>query len=307
MSSRKRILRVTLYLAASTLAETGAAFAEGHIEVSLRTPAIRDPLHPAVVVVRIENTGDKPVSIMKWDTPFVESGGRLPRSMFDVTDDAGSEVPYRGTWVNLGPLTMSSFKTIYPGEVLDKAIDLALEYRFQPNSAYRIKYVLPLDREPDPHGSSAAERAPFVRAAQSSASSGIVSISFDDFVSAVEKTAAEDDLKCDAEQRNTIARARLAMSYRLTAAESFIRARYVGIFEDGEVHYVFKPHPRYARWFGTHDDSEPEIYSDGWGLNNNARVFETMVATVKRALAAEQNFKCGCPGVWSRNAGPRRS
>lgn len=296
MSNQQRALVATLCLATSTLTVPGAAFAEGHIAVTLRTPAIRDALHPAVIAVRIANTGDKPVSIMKWDTPFVESGGRLPRSMFEVRDEAGNEVPYRGTWVNLGPLTVASFKTIYPGEVLNKDIDLALEYRFQPNAAYRIKYVLPLDREPDPRVSPAAERATFVHPVQPSASSGIVTISFDDFVSSVEKTTADDDLKCDADQKNTIAHARLAMSHRLTAAESFMRARYVGTLEGGEVHYVFKPHERYARWFGTHDDSEPEIYSDGWGLNNNARVFETMVATVKRALGAEQIFKCGCPG-----------
>ncbi|WP_213948555.1 M35 family metallo-endopeptidase [Luteibacter sp. dw_328] len=296
MLNRNRTLVAGLCLAALTLAAQDTAFAEGHIEVRLSTPAVRDALHPAIVVVRIENIGDEPVSIMKWDTPFVESGGRLPRSMFEVTDEAGSEVPYRGTWVNLGRLTMGSFKTIYPGEVLDKNVDLALEYRFQANATYKIKYVLPLDREPDPDVVSAAERAPFIQPVQASASSGIVSIAFADFVGSAQKSMADDELMCDAQQKDTIARARLAMSYRLTAAESFMRARYVGTLEDGEVHYIFKPHQRYARWFGTHDDSEPEIYSDGWGLNNNARVFETIAATVKRALSAEQNFKCGCPG-----------
>lgn len=296
MSKRNRTLLAALCLGTSSLAAPSTAFADGHVEVSLSTPAVRDPLRPALVAVRIENTGDTPVSIMKWDTPFVESGGRLPRSMFHVSDDAGNEVSYRGTWVNPGRLTMSSFKTIYPGEVLEKEVDLAPEYRFRSNSVYKVKYILPLDREPDPDVVSAAERAPFIHPVQSSAASDVVSISFAEFVSSAKKSLADDELKCSAQQKDTIARARLAMSHRVTAAESFMRASYVGSWEGGDLHYIFKPHPRYTRWFGSHDNSEPEIYSDGWGLNNNARVFETMVATVKRALGAEQEFRCGCPG-----------
>jgi hypothetical protein len=274
----------------------GTAFADGHIEVSLSTPAVRNSLHPAVVAVRLENTGDKPVSIMEWDTPFVESGGRLPRSMFEVMDRAGNEVAYRGTWVNFGRLTMDSFRVIYPGEVLSKEVDLAREYRFEPNASYQVKYVLPLDREPDSDAVSPAERASYVRPGQSSASSNAVSISFDDIVSNVQKAQRDDALKCDQHQLLTIGRVRLETVRRLNAAESFMRERYVPSFESRKIKYVFKPHPRYTRWFGTHDDSEPEIYSEGWGLNNNARVFETVLATAKRAMGSAQTVHCGCPG-----------
>ena len=80
----------------------------------------------------------------------------------------------------------------------------------------------------------------------------------------------------------------------MTEAEAFIRERYVGTLVDGHIKYVFKPHPKYSRWFGTHDDSEPEFGSDEWGLNDNARVYETVIATAKRAFGPVQTIRCGC-------------
>lgn len=165
-----------LVLIAAAFIAPPAASATGRIETSLTKPTITDPAHPAVVNVRIRNTGDAPVSIMEWDTPLAKAGGRLPRSMFEVNDKDGNEVQYRGTWVYLGRLTMESFRLIYPGEVLSKDVDLEKEYRFLPNETYEVTYVLNLSREPDWDITSAAEAASFVRPTQKSVSSNAVSI-----------------------------------------------------------------------------------------------------------------------------------
>lgn len=297
MLHRNRAIFAILCLATSSLAAPGIALADGHIEVSLSTPAVRDPSHPAMVAVRIENSGDKPVSIMKWDTPFVGFGGRLAKSIFQVHDERGNEVFYSGSWANFGRLTMDSFITLYPGQVLEKELDIGREYRFKPYSTYRIRYVLNLAHQPDPDVVSGAERASFFPSTQTAASSSDILISIDDAAYVHRSSAEGDELKCNAQQAQTISRVRLATVERLAAAESFIRARYVPIIENGHLKYVFEPHPRYARWFDVHDDSEPEIYSEGWGLNNNARVFETVMATSKRAFGMEQTIRCGCPDI----------
>jgi hypothetical protein len=284
-------------VAAAALAGSGSALAQSHVEVSLAAPEIRDPAHPAIVHLRIKNAGDQPVSIMKWDTPFVGFRNRLAKSIFEVKDEHGNEVLYSGSWAYFGRLVMDSFITLYPGQVIEKDVDIEKEYRFRPNGTYKIRYVLSLNREPDPDEVSSAERASFFAPNQAEAASGFIEITFGDRLAVRNQGADDDELKCDAQQSLTISRIRLATSRRITAGEAFLRERYVATLENGHIRYVFKPHPRYTRWFGVHDDSEPEIYSDGWGLNNNARVFETALATTKRILAPEQSIRCGCPDV----------
>jgi hypothetical protein len=297
VSNRSRTFPAAIYVTTTALASPCVAMAEGRIEVSLSNPTVPDPSHPATVSLRIENTGDKPVSIMKWDTPFVGLGGRLAESIFQVKDENGNEVFYGGSWAYFGRLTTYSFTTLYPGQRLEKDLDIGREYRFKPNSKYRIRYVLNLTHQPDADVTSSAERSSFFPTAQSVASSGEVSISIGDSAAPRGANTADSELKCDASQTLTIARVRLATTRRLTTGESFLCERYVPTIENGHMRYVFKSHPRYTRSFGTHDDSEPDIYSEGWGLNNNARVFETAVSTAKRAFGSDQNVRCGRPDV----------
>lgn len=163
---------------AAVLAGSGSALAQSHVEVSLAAPEIRDPAHPAIVHLRIKNAGDQPVSIMKWDTPFVGFRNRLAKSIFEVEDEDGNEVLYSGSWAYFGRLVMDSFITLYPGQVIEKDVDIEKEYRFRPNGAYKIRYVLSLNREPDPDEVSSAERASFFPAEQGEASSDVVEVTF---------------------------------------------------------------------------------------------------------------------------------
>ena len=270
------------------------ASAEGHIKVSLKAAHPDEP--GAKVIVTLTNTGNSPVHIMKWDTPFPPSGGRLARSLFAVTDAEGNKVRYLGSWVNFGGLKMQAFQLIAPGEVLTKEVDLASEYDFKPNSIYTIGYEMDLTREPEPLVVSAAERASFIPPTQTVAVAEPIHIFFGATVSRHESRTSDEDLVCSVSQVTTIRNARMAALRYIQSGESVMAKRYVPEFVDGEIEYRFEPHPRYARWFGVHDDAEPAFHSEGWGLNNNARVYETVFATKVRATVSPFTPKCGCPG-----------
>lgn len=288
----KDLLRRTVF--AALLSLPGIASADGHIDVSLTLSNPHDP--GASVILKLTNTGDAPVSIMSWDTPFPASGGRLPGAIFKVTDMAGKEVAYRGSWVYVGRLGMDSFRRVLPGEVITKEVNLAPEYRFEANKAYEVRYEIDLTREPDVAVVSSAERAGFVKPSQSRAVSNAVTVFFAESVAGTQVSLSEDELKCSMPQQAAIASARLEATRRIFAAEQFMRDRYVPYIEAGHLRYRFNPHPRYVRWFGVHDDAEPEFGSSEWGVNDNARVYETVIATGKRVGAGAPTIHCGCPG-----------
>jgi hypothetical protein len=271
-----------------------SAAAEGHLEASMR---VVDPEMPGGrIILTLKNTGGAPIPIMVWHTPFAQSAGRLPGSIFKVTDANGNDVPYRGTWAYLGALTMRAFRTIAPGESLEKEVNLAKEYKFEPFQHYQIDYSLNLTHEPDPRATSSAERATFFRPSQTEAKSNAVTIYFAADVAGVRGEVTCDDLMCTSAQTLAIDRARLEASKRISAGEQFMRERYVLYFDNGEPRYRFSPHPRYARWFGVHNDSEPPLFEPGWGLNDNARAYETVMATAKRTRDGKLTPRCGCPG-----------
>lgn len=269
--------------------------AEGHINASLK---VVDPMNPgANIILTLTNTGDAPITFMEWETPFPESGGRLARSLFKITDESGREIAYRGTWVYIGGLTMNSFRSIAPGEVLSKQVDLAPEYRFEPNHIYTVEYELNLTHEPDPNFASSAERAFFVKPAQQRAIANPVTVFFNDAVTRrTQSQSGDDEHKCLAVQKLTITRAQLEAHRRVFAGESFMMDRYDSYLANGQMKYRFIPHPRYTRWFGAHDDSEPEFNSDDWGSNDNARAYETVMATARRVSEDGFTPRCGCPG-----------
>ncbi|KJV33750.1 M35 family metallo-endopeptidase [Luteibacter yeojuensis] len=271
-----------------------SAAAEGHLEASMR---VINPEFPGgTIVLTLKNTGDAPIPIMVWHTPFAQSGGRLPGAIFKVTDSNGKDVAYRGTWPYLGALTMRAFRTIAPGESLEKEVNLAMEYKFEPFQHYQIDYTLNLTHEPDPRATSSAERATFVRPSQTEAKSNAVIIYFAGDIAAIRNEFVDDDLMCTSAQTLVIDKMRLDASRRISAGEQFMRERYVLYYDNGEPRYRFSPHPRYTRWFGTHNESEPPPFEPGWGLNDNARAYETVVATANRTRDGKLNPRCGCPG-----------
>ena len=299
MVNRNRTLVATLCLAASALGVPSCVFAEGYIEATLSLPGHRDPQYPARVVLSLRNTGDESVSVMKWDTPFVQSGGRLPKPIFIVSDLTGTPVEYQGTYVNFVQVTMDSYITIEPGQSLEKEIDLTHEYRFGNGGVFEVRYALDLTTRPDPYATTEGERERLRVTSQARAESNTVTISIDGPVAPLAHDRA-DGGDCDAVQKEQIARAHLRATGPVIAARDFMFNRYKPVLqEDGVYHYVFEPQPRYAHWFGAHDPAESAFGDPGWGEGNTAQVFETLDATVDRILKAGGGAlipRCGCPG-----------
>lgn len=164
---------ITLPILAATLFSalgTGLAAAAGHIEAKLALSTDPNARSPATVVVTLINTGDAPVNVYRWWTPFAAPDGRLPQPVFDLTDETGKPVKYMGRRVNAGPVRLSHFMQIKPGETLEREIDLTREYDLNAAGWYSISFDLHLDTSLDPERAPLHELEHFVPNAQ-----GIVS------------------------------------------------------------------------------------------------------------------------------------
>lgn len=303
----RALLRVAL--AGGAIALPISALASSHVEAVLSVPSTRDPAHPAIVVLELRNTGNEPVSVLKWNTPFVLSGGRLPKPLFVVKDEQGREIGYRGTYVNFAGVTMDAFIVLAPGEVRRKELDLIQEYRYGNGGNFEVTYTLNLDQSPDPFMTSEAERRAFHPASQKQIQSNAVTIQIAGPVDSLAKVQAnEDDLVCSPHQRNVISGAQFAATRPVIAARDFMFFQFKPqLGDDGRYHYVFESHPRYTRWFGSHDPSESSFGDPGWGGGNTAQVYESLDALASRLLRARRGdgslvAKCGCPGFDPRTA-----
>ena len=69
-----------------------------------------------------------------------------------MKDAFGNEVRYRGRWVNTGRILANQFIVMHPGDRREADVDLRVEYDYGLGGAFSVKYVLPLDREPDRDG-----------------------------------------------------------------------------------------------------------------------------------------------------------
>lgn len=292
--------RVAAFAAfATSVVAPAYASAEGRLEATLEALYSFDKQRSAVVRLTLRNSGDDAVTVYKWDTPFAPAGGRLPRSQFVVTDSSGAGVRYRGRWVNMGPILADQFYTIRPGEQLSKEVDLIHEYDYGNGGAFAVSYSLDLDREPDVGLVSAADRGAFVRNAQAHIDSNPVLIQVNGPVPRVAAVIGDAD-ECDASQVASIDAAKNGAFDYVWNANIFMDERYDRVRDDdGTYKYVFVPHPRYERWFGSHDPLEHMPDEPGWGEGDNAQVYKTVAALFERIVGgpgARLNPMCGCPG-----------
>lgn len=150
MNSHGKTLAAKLALGFGFVICMEASSAEGRIEARLRLPDSPDPAHPARVILELKNVGDEPASFMKWDTPFVEAGGRLPRPVFNVEDEGGQPIRYLGTYVNFAGMTANSFIELAPLVSVTKEVDLSGEYEFGQGGTFHVRFTLNMTHRPDP-------------------------------------------------------------------------------------------------------------------------------------------------------------
>jgi len=78
---RWSVAAIAYPLMAGALAFSSCALAEERLRVTLSTPGLSDPLKSSIVHVEMVNEGDRDVAIYEWDTPFVQSAGRLAKRL----------------------------------------------------------------------------------------------------------------------------------------------------------------------------------------------------------------------------------
>lgn len=287
---------VALATLCGVLAFPSATYATQALSVQLSTPYLHDAERAAIVHVDIENTGDEDLTLFVWDTPFAQAAGRLPKPIFEVSDASGKRASYVGRWVNVGRLHAEDFVVLHPGERRSGDVDLLQEYDYGNGGAFAVRYVLPLDREPDPSVVSAQQYATFRHNTLKEVISNETVILVDGPVRRI--TAATGD-ECTQEQRDTIYSARSRAFDRAFAAEGHMYERYKEIKgPDGKYHTVFMPHPRYERWFGVHDDGHM-LDQEGWLESDNGHAYTTARKISSRILGGpghQLKPKCGCPG-----------
>ena len=288
-------------LAAALLSIFGAslAAAAGHLEAKLALSTDPSAPSPATVVVTLVNTGDAPVNVFRWWTPFAAPDGRLPQPVFNLTDETGAPVPYMGRRVNAGPVRLSHFIQLAPGETLEREIDLTREYDFSNAGWYDISFDLHLETSLDPKRAPLHELERFVPNAQSVVSTNRVRFLLRKPIPWTRRPSDEPALStCDVEQSVDIESARIGAKADATRAERFLNTMiYVYEFTGSDFVLTFKPHPRYSRWFGTHDPAEPMPDDPGWGDGDNAQVKRTIETTALRLVNGVISPTCGCgPG-----------
>lgn len=273
-----------------------AASAAGRIEAKLSLSTDPNAPSPATIVVAVTNVGDAPVSIFRWWTPFAAPDGRLPQPLFNLTDEAGEPVRYMGRRVNAGSPRLAHFMQVAPGETLQAEVDLTKEYDFVTAGWYDISFDLYLDISLDPKRAPLGELEQFVPNAQSVVSTNRVHFLLRDPIPWVRRDSTEvASLTCDVEQSLDVESARIGAKADATRAERFLNTLiYVYEFTGDDFVLTFKPHPRYARWFGVHDPNEPMPEDPGWGSGDNAQVKRTIESTATRLVDGVISPTCGC-------------
>lgn len=89
---------------------------------------------PTGVRFQVINRLDKPISVLRWNTPFEGWRGTL----FSVSLQ-GQEIPYRGPMVKRGDPDLGDYMTLRPGESQIIGSDLSQAYDMSKPGLYTVK------------------------------------------------------------------------------------------------------------------------------------------------------------------------
>jgi hypothetical protein len=141
-----KFIQITAVIAAG-FCITGNAHASGRLVVTLSQPMQRQDAETGIVMIQMENTGDRPVAIFRWKTPFALYDDRLANPQFDVRDASGKMLPYKGRNVKPGPITPDSFIVLEPHQSIRKNVDVASDYGLD-NGNYTVAFTIDLQVRP---------------------------------------------------------------------------------------------------------------------------------------------------------------
>jgi hypothetical protein len=287
------------------LAAGGVVHAEGHLTVTLSQSSDKAKAESGIVHFEMENTGDEPVYVFGWKTPFASNDDRLPNTQFDVYDSSGKEMVYQGVNLNFGVrVTPKSFIVLLPHQSMGKDIDLAADYGMSESGEYSVTYKINLSTLPDkddPDGTR-AETIPANK--QLKAASNTLKIWINPSLLSARKDLGlfsvkvqEEQYVCTAEQLEKLdAVKRLAVSMVNDAGDH--------LFASYQYTYDMYGYPtardntdeRYVYWFGVYDTDDPYILPVNINKDNNWPD-GIMKATYNRLNGRAFSYDCGCDPV----------
>lgn len=126
--------RVLMFVAAAAVA--APMFAAGPVSTEI------EPVQPFLkstqnvdVVFSMTNTSDRPVSVLRWNTPFDGIEGNL----FEVARN-GELVPYLGIEYKRGVPQRSDFMILSPGETVSALVELSGSYEMSYGGEYVVRF-----------------------------------------------------------------------------------------------------------------------------------------------------------------------
>jgi peptidyl-Lys metalloendopeptidase len=128
---------IGLSVLALSIGSAVAAPSAGSAVSVVLTPSYEKSMQEIGSAVRftMRNDSQKPVRMLKWQTPFYG----LNHDLFDVAV-GGQEVEYVGAWYKRGEPGKNDWMTLNPGEAKSIDIDLSVAYPFEASGQYEMKY-----------------------------------------------------------------------------------------------------------------------------------------------------------------------
>ena len=126
--------RVLTFVAAAAVA--APMFAAGPIstEIEAMSPFLKSTQN-VEIMFSMTNTADRPVSVLRWNTPFDGIEGDL----FEVARN-GELVPYLGREYKRGLPSHKDFMVIAPGETVSTMVELSSNYEMNYGGEYVVRF-----------------------------------------------------------------------------------------------------------------------------------------------------------------------
>ncbi|MCC4588940.1 hypothetical protein JWH11_07830 [Xanthomonas melonis] len=256
------------------LAVCSTANAAGRLDIKLQNvKTAKVATAGASVTVTMSNTGDQSIEIPASYVPELGKDGVLQANIFNITQEDGSAVDYRGIYVH--NVRGSTGKVVLaPGQLTVKTIDLSLSYEIMPGRKYSVA-IQPFVRyreQPEPKSKTNSADMKSLRGA----TSNTIEITpqannSQSFSNALDVQAAQ---VCDNSQRSAVQEAILNAGDLALQAVIYTQSL---LQYDANAIFFFNQTPRYTKWYGTYGDpndmSSPNGMINGeiaWRLHVNA-------------------------------------
>lgn len=277
----------------------GPAMAEGRIELSL-APHLDDAGRFAgVVSIEARNAGDQPVYFFGPQTPFRLWDDHLYGDWFDIRDESGTTIPYRGRRVNMRNPGSEAYIQLVPGESITTQFDLSVDYLLP--SRGKISVGLSLVAYPalparGVAGEYTHDRSEVFQSNRLEIEAEVISHS-------AQRGAFSDNvIPCSDEQLDQTREAMYWAHRSASLTQAILNLSYYydpidPQNPDASPRKHMRRDAKYVYWFGEWDDDAPQAPDPAAPATDNARVDEVMDAVVQRIERDEIVTLCDlCPG-----------